>query len=304
MSQTPNDILEPLPERSRASISLTGVMVGLVLGLAVGLFYAWQIDPIVVTNTSPADLRAADKHAYIISIAQEYTASQDLQRAITRLIEVEPEQNPFQVAALTACQMIRGGEVDDLGDIDVIRSLRSLYEPQGIQADCDTSAFNTPVPVNIVQPSPTVTFTPSITPVASKTPTQVIDPAPASTAIVNTTTQSGAFREAFVEAFCDPGINGVIEVYVRDDEGLALPGTAVQVTDSDRNRYTFYTGLKPDRGDEYADFTMEAGETYRVVIPDQGQPSQPIEALACDESGTITSYRVVIQREAPDDEAP
>ena len=56
-----------------------------------------------------------------------------------------------------------------------------VREPQGVQADCDTSAFNTPVPVTIVQPTPTVTFTPSITPVASKTPTQAIDPAPAST---------------------------------------------------------------------------------------------------------------------------
>lgn len=293
------DFLEPLPARSRPSISLSGGAIGLIIGIMVGLFYAWQIDPVVVTNITPADLHAADKRMYVVSAVQEYAASRDLEQAVIRILEVEPAQNPFQVAADTACALIRSGEVDDLGDIEVIRNLRALYEPQGIQAGCDTNAFNTPVPVTLVQPSPTITFTPSITPVASKTSTQAIDPVPLQTLSPNNTAQAieGGFRQAFVEAFCNPNISGVIEIYVRDVSGVGIAGLAVQVTDNDRQQSVFYTGLKPERGDDYADFEMTAGKRYRVAILDQGQPSQEIEATPCDGDGTLTSYRVVIQQQ-------
>jgi hypothetical protein len=292
-------ILDPLPESSRAGISLSGILIGLIVGIMVGLFYAWQIDPLVVRNVTPADLRPEDKQAYVISAAQEYAASQDLERVVTRLLAVEPEQNPFQVAADTACELIRTGQVTDLSHIEAIRSLRTIYEPQGYQATCDVTAFNTPVPVTVVVPTPTATFTPSITPAPSKTPTKQLAPLPANSPIPNSTTiaqDNATFREAFVEQYCDPNSSGIIEVYVRDTTSLGMPGMPIEVLDQERNRAVFYTGLKPERGDDYADFEMELGETYRVGIAGLGQPSRELEAVPCDESGTIISYRVVIQR--------
>ena len=168
-------------------------------------------------------------------------------------------------------------------------------------ADCDVAVFNTPVPVTIVQPTATATFTPSITPVATKTPTRAIDPIPVNTPIPRSTTEAGSgFREAFVEPFCDPNSSGMIEIYVRDANSLGLPGIPVEVTWGNRQRASFYTGLKPERGDDYADFEMQAGETYRVGVRDEGQPSRELDAVPCDDEGTIASYRVVIQRVNPD----
>jgi hypothetical protein len=297
----PDEILEPLPAVPRVGISLPGVLVGLLVGLILGLTYAWQIDPVVLRNTAPSDLSAQDKQNYIMAIAQEYAAEQDLQQAIIRLLEVAPEENPFEVAAQTTCTLIRAGQVTDVNSIEVIRNLRSIYEPQGVSADCDTAAFNTPVPVTIVVSTPTASFTPSITPVATKTPTQAIGPAPINTAIPASTSASqsdGSFREAFVEAFCNPQIGGVIEVYVRDVDSAGLPGTAVEVTWGNRQSQVFYTGLKPERGDDYADFEMEAGESYRVSVLDESQPTRELDAVPCDDAGTITGYRVVLQRVA------
>jgi hypothetical protein len=296
---TQDEILEPLPEGPRINISLPGVLVGLMAGLILGLTYAWQVDPVVLRNTSPADLSQSDKETYVIAIAQEYAAEQNLERAITRLLEVSPEGNPFEVAAETACQLIRAGRVTDVSSIGVIRNLRSIYEPQGVSAGCDTAAFNTPVPVTIVVSTPTASFTPSITPVATKTPTKAIDPAPNNTAIPPSTSAAqsdGDFREAFVEAFCNPQISGIIEIYVRDTDSLGVPGTPVEVTWGNRESQVFYTGLKPERGDDYADFVMEAGESYRVSVLDESQPTREVDAVPCDDAGTITSYRVVIQR--------
>jgi hypothetical protein len=300
MSDSP--VLDPLPEGSRPGISLSGLLIGLILGLLLGLVYAWQIDPVVVRNARPADLRPEDKHVYIISAAQEYAASQNLERVVTRLLEVEPEKNPFQVAAETACELIRTGQVTDVSDIAVIRTLRTVYEPQGYQAACDVTAFNTPVPVTVIIPTPTATFTPSITPAPSKTPTKQLAPLPINTPIPGSTPldRNGAtFREAFVEQYCDPANSGIIEVYVRDITSLGMPGIAIEVVDNDRKRQVFYTGLKPERGDDYADFAMEAGKIYRIGVKDQGQPSRPLDAVPCDSEGTIISYRVVIQRFLP-----
>jgi hypothetical protein len=299
----PDEFLEPLPAGPRIGISGPGVLIGLIVGVILGLTYAWQIDPVVLRNTAPSDLSPQDRQNYVIAIAQEYAAEQDLQQAIIRLLEVSPQDNPFEVAADTACQLIRAGGVTDVNSIEVIRNLRSIYEPQGVSASCDTAAFNTPVPVTIVVSTPTATFTPSITPVATKTPTQALGPAPNPTAIpVNTPVgqASGNFREAFVEAFCDPAVSGTIEIYVRDVNSLGLPGTPVEVTWGNRESQVFYTGLKPERGDDYADFEMEAGESYRVSVLDQSQPTREVDAIPCDDEGTITGYRVVIQRfEAP-----
>lgn len=301
MSEFPPDdaILDPLDQR-HPGISVAGILIGLVVGLCIGLVYAWQIDPVIVRNTAPNDLQADDKQTYIVAIAQEYGSNQNLARAVERLLIVEPNENPFEAAAETACQLIRSGRVSSVTDIAVIQNLRAIYEPQGITSPCDTSAFNTPVPVTIIVPTPTITFTPSLTPVATKTPTQPVNPQPLNTPIATSTLSSRdgtLFREAFVEQFCDANINGVIEVYVRESNtGIPLPGIPLEIVDSDRNRAIFYTGLKPERGDDYADFEMEAGQSYRVTVPEQGQPSRELVASTCDADGTLTSYRLVIQR--------
>lgn len=302
----PHDVLEPMAERQGIGISWIGVLMGLIIGVALGLFYAWQIDPVVVRNIAPAELRSSDKQMYIVAIAQEYAADGDLQRAVTRILEIEPDVNPFQVAANTVCDLIQSGQVDNLTSIEVVRNLRSIYEPQGIQASCDTAAFNTPIPVTLVLSTPTTTPTPTITPVASKTPTRPFEPLPANTPMPTNTLPSGdgtGFRPVRIEPFCDEAISGVIEVYVRDENtGAGLAGIAVEVNwNNAQSRQVFYTGLKPERGNDYADFVMEAGNAYRVTI--QGAVSEstnPLDATPCDSAGSITSYRIVIQRYSDD----
>lgn len=297
--QRPN-ILDPLDKRQPRllDISWAGLLVGLILGLTLGLLYAWLIDPVIVRNTAPADLHPDDKQVYIVVAAQEYAANGNLERFVNRLRALEPNRNPFEVAANTACQLIQRGQVDELTDIAVIRSLRAIYEPQGFQAACDLTAFNTPVPLAVVIPTATITPSPTITPAASKTATQVIEPAPLNTAIPSMTpiSSAGGFQVGFIETFCDVALSGVIEVYARDEFGVGLAGVAIEVRDQDRQAQIFYTGLKPERGDGYADFSMSEGGRYRVGVRSEGQSSRELEATPCDGSGTLISYRVVIQR--------
>lgn len=297
---TQDDFLEPLPERRGLGISWIGVFLGLALGLGLGIAYTQLIDPLVITNADPADLRPEDEQMYVVAAVQEYAASQDLERLVFRLLAVDPDKDPFQVAADTACALIRSGEVDSLTDFEVIRNLRAIYEPQGVAASCDVTFSNTAVPITIVAPTPSMTPPPTITPVATKTPTPDIAPLPINTPLPTITPverENSSFREAYVEQFCDPALSGVIEVYVRDTNGLGIPGTPIQVMwDNAQKSQIFYTGLKPERGDDYADFEMEEGQVYTVGVLNEGGASRRLEAASCDGAGTIISYRVVIQR--------
>lgn len=297
-----DDILEPIdPNQNLAlSVPLAGALVGIVLGIIIGLSYAWFVDPVVLRNTSPDELRPQDRQLYIIAIAQEYGKTNDLQQAILKLIEVAPDDDPIQLAAQTTCQLIRGGQVSDFS---AIRNLRAIYESQNVRADCDVSVSNTTVPITIVPPTPTLSPTPSITPVPSKTPTQAIAPAPLNTPLQTPTANIASdetFRPAFVETFCDPNNSGIIEVYVRNVNSIGMAGMPIEVRWGSRQSQVFYTGLKPERGDDYADFEMMPDERYRVGILDEGQPTRELESVPCDEQGTLISYRVVLQQTEPD----
>ncbi len=300
MSEPHDEFLDPLPENPLMIISWTGVFLGILLGIGIGLFYTQIIDPIVVRNAKPSDLRPEDQQLYVIAAAQEYALSGDLARVINRLLELDPDSDPFQLAADTACALTRSGQVNSRSNLEVIRTLRAIYEPQGVVATCDISLANTAVPITIVVPTPTITPTTTITPVASKTPTPNIQPPPINTPIPTITPENEEgtfFREAFVEQYCDTNLSGLIEIYVRDTNGQGIPGTPIQVTwDNAQQRQVFYTGLKPERGDDYADFAMEQGETYTVGVLNAGTASRQLEAAPCDDIGTIMSYRVVIQR--------
>lgn len=296
-----SNVLDPIPEDEKGlGISWTGVFIGLAVGIGLGLLYAWVIDPVVIRNVSPADLRSEDQRLYVAAIAQEYGDSGNLQLAINRLLDVDPDSDPFQLAADTTCELIRSGQINDVSSISVIRNLRSLYEPQGIVADCDTQIANTPVPVAIVSAEPSITPTVTLTPVASKTPTVPIPPQANNTPLPTNPVpeaDGATFREAGLESFCSADFSGTIEVYVRDTNGIELPGVAVEVLwNNGQERQVFYTGLKPVRGQGYADFTMTPNQSYRVNVLDEGQPSRELEAVPCDDTGTIISYRVVIQR--------
>ena len=57
----------------------------------------------------------------------------------------------------------------------------------------------------------------------------------------------------------------------------------------------FFTGLKPEFGEGYADYTMEKGETYQVSIVVDSDVAQGIAADACTGTDQLASWHVVFQ---------
>jgi hypothetical protein len=103
-------------------------------------------------------------------------------------------------------------------------------------------------------------------------------------------------------ALCaEPGRPGQISVWVRDAAGGQLAGVEVVVswaTGQDR----FFTGLRPERGEGYADFEMEPGLEYEVALANQ--PGDAAQGLTADlepgvcPTGTLAlEWRVTFQQE-------
>ena len=61
------------------------ILTGLVLGIGIGLIYAWLIHPVDMGSSSPGNLRVGDKDQYRALTALAFVSSGDLVRAKARL---------------------------------------------------------------------------------------------------------------------------------------------------------------------------------------------------------------------------
>jgi len=66
-------------------LSATVLLVCLVAGSGLGLYYGYALSPVEYTNTDPASLRQADKDDYILMTASIFAADNDLAAARERL---------------------------------------------------------------------------------------------------------------------------------------------------------------------------------------------------------------------------
>lgn len=85
------------PERSRILSERLEPWLGLLLGLALGLWIAWGLAPRPQVDPSPAALHPTYRDAYRLLIASAYRASGDLGRARVRLALL---QDPDPIQAL------------------------------------------------------------------------------------------------------------------------------------------------------------------------------------------------------------
>lgn len=282
-------------------ISWVALILGVALGLAAGLVYTWEIDPVIERNTAPWQLGDAAREDYVVAVALSYAANQDLLLAVDRLRAAGPNRNVWEMVAEIACDRVKTGKTISNSDIRVIRALEQLYAPQGVSG-CADGLYPTPAPVILSTPEPAMSPTSTLMPPPSKTPTQP-PPTPLTAEDVRPTSTpaAGAYVLGRLQSFCDPDQSGVIEVRVYDRRGEGVAGVPVTVTWSGSERDSFFTGLKAEREAGYADFAMEAGRTYTISLPGLASSSPVVEAVSCtaqDGRQAMTSYWVNFQERA------
>jgi hypothetical protein len=242
--------------------------VGLILGLALGVGYAWVLRPADFRGAEPASLQPVYRGEYILLIATAYQATGNLDRARTRL-ELFPELNPAVLSSL-AQQVVaaRGSE-------DAARGLARLSVALAEQTPPPSFAFT-------VTPngSPTLRTTPT------DNPTLALTVPPLLTATLKPTQNSTATAlPGFVlvsrEQVCNPLVTKpLVQVLVRTPGGQGVAGVVVRILWAGGGS-SFVTGMKPELSPGYADYEIEAGKVYQVTLGDGLTVVRDLSVPAC-----------------------
>jgi hypothetical protein len=226
------------------------LILGSIIGVGGGLYYAWFLNPVNLVNIAPAQLNADDRELYILLISEAYLQDGNLARAQSRLasLGLRDPAEALGGAPLAA---------------EVYSGTTAPTEP-GITATI-TATFEA-----IPSPTPPVSLTPSVTPISS-TPTP--------TALVPAASDLDLLARNII---CDDNYPaGRIEVYVNTEFERGIPAVEVRVVADSGSGDTFYTGLKPEISPGYADFQMEADQVYSVTLVGLTDPVFGIDSAPC-----------------------
>jgi hypothetical protein len=292
------------------------LLTGFVIGIVLGLVYAWLIAPQEHQDTSPASLQPEFKDQYRAMIASAFVATGNLPRAEARLALLN-DSDVARVLAEQAQRTLGGGksplEAQALGLLAVaLGQGDSAVIPSPIHSSTPTQNQSTADPTQpATDPAPTET-----TPVATAT-AAAVGPSPSATnqdpqetnpvlstatplpTRTPTTTPGSPFVLQSNTFVCDPDLpNPLIQVIAEDASGDPLAGQEVAITWDSSDDF-FYTGLKPEIGLGYADFLMEPGVVYQVRMAAGGQFVPDITPAECEtESGSRYwgSWQLVFSR--------
>ncbi len=287
----------------RGGLSWITILIGIGLGIAGGLFYAWKLNPQIQTNTAPWQLSKPGQTNYLIAVSLAYAKDHDLERAAIRLADLRLDAQTWQVLADTACDLARTSYASTNTGLVAIRSMVQLAQGQGATS-CASSLLQQLLYTSTPAPTPTVvTATPTLIPPATKTPTPTLGPTftPATAPTeAESPTPAGDFRVLSAESFCDANVSGLIQIFVQDSDGTGLPGIPVEVS-SGSDKDDFFTGLKPEQGEGYADYQMAPNNTYTMILPGFSDQTRELTSSPCNVANgggkSVASYRVTFRRQ-------
>jgi len=259
--------------------SLGPLLLGILAGVSAGLLYGWVVQPIRIVDTSPASLRSDFQDEYVALIAVAHAATGDLPRTLARLALLPAVGSEDHIAALAQARLAAG---------------RPSAEVQALAALAAELSSGRPSPT--IGPSPT---TQPATPQASPTLTT---PRPRPTPIP-TATPGAPFRLSERLLVCDdPALLPRLQVVVLDSGGEGVPNVLVRVI-WDTGQDQFFTGLKPELGIGFGDFSIEPDTEYTVQLSESDAIATGIRSETCTDSSGAThtgSWRLTfVQPAAP-----
>lgn len=255
------------PARSPASfVSAWLIALGLIAGLLFGLALGWALGPPRQRNTEPHQLRDDHRNHYLVAIALEYQYSGDLHAALAKLIALRPSQDPLQELADAACELARDDYLNSESGVRGLRAAVQLYRAQGRGGCADLLLPSEDAAATVAAPKAPAADATAPPPLPTKTPFSRPPQPTATLRVVATAAPQRQFAPLPARTFCDPDLPALMEVYTVDYLGRGIPGQRIRVRWSNGEN-TFISGLKPERGDGYADFQMEDGIGYIIDMP-------------------------------------
>lgn len=254
------------------------LLTGLILGLALGMIYAWVISPITEVDTHPNLLRDDYKDIYRSLISRAYQANSNLPRAEARL-ELLGDDDPALALAAQAQRFLA-----ENGDTEMAIVLANLSA--AVQIAAGPAATAIPPTVTAIPEGETSSSSNNggssdndgqDSASSSREPTSEapISPTPSPTS-------SPPFILQDSSPICDPTLGEtLIQIIATDGSGEGVPGISLEISLGTDPTEVFYTGLKPELGLGYADYLAEPGLAYQLDVPNSGLVITDIEVPAC-----------------------
>lgn len=252
---------------------LLTTLLALLLGLGAGLAYAWVISPLNLTSSSPNLLRSDFKDQYRSIIAASYAATGNLPRAEARL-SLLGDENTIEALNAQAQRVTASGEftqADQLAALALALENGTEAQPPFVVPPTSTPDEAESEPDVTVPPSPedlplVFTETPqavSTQPAETQPPAITATPRPTRT---QPPTQGAPFRLIGQDTVCDPNLpQGLLQIIVFNSNRRQLAGIKIIIT-WDTGGEEFFTGLKPELGNGYADFLMFPDTSHAVQL--------------------------------------
>lgn len=283
------------------------VLIGLALGLALGLYYAWVINPVQYYDSVPNQMVPRYRSRWIQMTAFAYGHTGDIERTrlrLHRLPDGEIRQgltDALETAVETGVPPSTLGKMASLAKrYDAQSPAIAIYTDDGDGMVVPTAETTMPVSgtAALPEPSPTATSLPP-------SPTPTINPAQFS--IVPTLTPpapsyviTNVVRTCLPEPRIAVSLTQQVSVTVRGESGLETQGKPnVEIwllwpEGADRA----ITGFRPSQGLGYADFYVEPMKTYNLYIESPtGAPLTDLTVDPCEtqEETTWSSWLLTVR---------
>jgi hypothetical protein len=269
----------------------------LILGIAVGLLYAWVLAPVQVVDSAPEALRPDFKDQYRAVIAAAYAANGDLTSAQARL-NLLGDADTYQALSSQAQRTLSSG--------DTLQSFQLAQLASAVQGTVPTSVPSTPTSfaARTVTPVDTVPTSAVLNPEATDIPISTEDPQLFYTATPRpkrtpVPPPGAPFELASQETVCDESLaEGLLQVVTMTTARRQIPGIELILTWAGGEEH-FFTGIKPEISNGYADAQMSPGVLYNLRTADGGTLVTGLTPPSCQKVNGETyfgSLSIVFQR--------
>jgi len=263
------------------------ILLALLLGLGAGLAYAWAISPLKVFDAQPSALRADFKDSYRSAIAASFAGTNNLPRAQARL-SLLGDSNLVDTLNSQAQRLISSGEftqADQLVALALALDGGSVSDSLPTTATGEFSLIEVTASATIPPSPQDIPFQFTETPQFIETETintqSVIDvptPRPTRTLIP---TVGVPFTLIAQDTVCDTNLpDGLLQVIVFNSSHRQVAGAKIIIT-WDNGEEQFFTGLKPEIGNGYADYSMSPNITYTLRLAVGSDIASELTAPTC-----------------------
>ena len=270
----------------------------LLIGIALGLAYAWVFAPVEIVDSSPSGLRADFKDGYRAVIAASYAADGDLPRAQSRLA-LMGDADSYQALSGQAQRALASGDaLQSFQQAQLASALQGLAPAAPVASPTEAVALVATSPAETSNPTAALPSTSTPFDTSTLFPVYTPTPRPSRTPLPP---PGAPFKLATQEPICDENLpEGLLQVFAMlTNNRRQIPGVELILSWAGGEE-RFFTGFKPEIGNGYADAIRAPNTLYTLRAADGGASLSDLTPPACQRANGESfwgSIKVILQRD-------